>query len=39
LFFGYVLGQQSMHTTMSAEKEKELAGKFGSLNVYKDKAP
>ncbi|MCX6823849.1 MAG: hypothetical protein NT085_01880 [candidate division SR1 bacterium] len=38
LLFGYVLGQQSMNTTMSPQKEDELAKKLGSLEVYKDKA-
>jgi hypothetical protein len=37
LLFGYVLGQQSMNTSLSPEKEKELADKLGTLNVYKDK--
>lgn len=36
LLFGYVLGKQSLNTTMSAEKEKELAEKIGDLEVYKD---
>jgi hypothetical protein len=37
LLFGYVLGQQSMNTSMSPEKEKELAEKLGDLQVYKEK--
>ncbi len=37
LLFGYVLGQQSMNTSMSQEKERELAQKMGSLDVYKEK--
>jgi hypothetical protein len=37
LLFGYVLGQQSMNTTMSPEKEKALAAKIGVLDVYKEK--
>ncbi|MEI6118903.1 MAG: hypothetical protein WCP92_06920 [bacterium] len=37
MLFGYVLGQQGMNTTMSPEKEDELAKKLGSLEVYKDK--
>ena len=36
LLFGYVLGQQSMNTSMSSEKEDELAQKIGKLEVYKD---
>jgi len=37
LLFGYVLGQQSMNTTISPEQEKALAEKLGKLNVYKEK--
>ncbi|MEI6672771.1 MAG: hypothetical protein WCL02_05605 [bacterium] len=37
LLFGYVLGQQSMNMAISPEKEKELAKKFGALEVYRDK--
>lgn len=37
LMFGYVLGQQSLNTTLSPEKEKELAQKLGDLDVYKEK--
>lgn len=37
LLFGYVLGQQSMNTSMSPAKEEELAGKLGKLDTYKDK--
>ncbi|MEI6774443.1 MAG: hypothetical protein WCL18_06765 [bacterium] len=37
LLFGYVLGQQSINTSMSPEKEKELAEKIGTLDVYKEK--
>lgn len=37
LLFGYVLGQQSMNTALSPQKEKELADKLGTLNVYTDK--
>ncbi len=37
LLFGYVLGQQSMNTSMSSEREKELAEKIGTLDTYKEK--
>lgn len=37
LLFGYVLGQQSMNTTLSPEKEKELSEKLGKLDTYKEK--
>lgn len=37
LIFGYVLGQQSLNTTMSPEREKALAQKLGDLDVYKEK--
>lgn len=37
LLFGYILGQQSMNTTMSPQKEKELAEKLGKLHVYQEK--
>jgi hypothetical protein len=37
LLFGYVLGEQSMNTSLSPEKEKALAEKLGTLDTYKDK--
>jgi len=37
LLFGYVLGQESMHTSMSVEKEAELAKKLWELGTYKEK--
>ena len=37
LLFGYVLGQQSMNTEMSPERERELAEKIGTLATYKEK--
>lgn len=38
LLFGYVLGKESMARSLPPEKEKELAEKFGKLNVFKEKA-
>lgn len=38
LLFSYVLGQESMNTEMSSQKEDELAKKLGKLDVYKEKA-
>jgi len=37
LLFGYVLGQQSMMTSMSSEQEKALGEKLGKLDVYREK--
>jgi len=37
LLFGYVLGQESMHTSMSPEKEAELGKKLWALDVYQEK--
>ena len=37
LIFAYVLGQQSLYSEISPQKEKELAKKMGKLDTFVDK--